>query len=277
MKTLSRIGLFIAKQLPRGYSYITRFVAKRDPALCEYPINLKYIPGQIIYIDLREKFFAPFLKYGCFGFQEGEDRFFKKFLKSSDIVFDVGANIGYPTILFAHLIQPSGKVFAFEPSKRAFSFLKRTVSGINNIDLFNFAISDKTGNVSFYETNELLTSSVHKIKGVTPYTVETRTLDGMLNSCNFPDFVKIDVEGHEPAVLRGMKNIITSSKPPVIFFEALTKTALKESVDTIKSSSNDYEFYRIIRRTGNVAPINDPRGTNNYLALPRWASQRLNF
>ena len=120
MKLLSRIALALARRLPRGYWRVTRFAARRDPALWDLPLPLRHLPNKMILADLREPVFTAFLRHGCFPHQEGEDLVSTRLLRPGDVVFDVGANIGYPTILFANLVGPTGGIIALEPSARAY-------------------------------------------------------------------------------------------------------------------------------------------------------------
>src|SRR5690606_12492336 len=106
---------------------LVRFAARRDPALWDVPLPLKYVPGSHIRADLRETVFTPFLRYGCFPHQTGEDELCMALLQPGERVFDVGANIGYPTILLAEMIGETGLLLALEPSRRAFGFLSRTL------------------------------------------------------------------------------------------------------------------------------------------------------
>ena len=70
----------------------------------------------------------------------------KQEVKEGNNVIDIGANIGYFTLLFAKLVGPNGKVFAFEPDPTNFSILKKNIEENNydNVILSQKAISDKT-------------------------------------------------------------------------------------------------------------------------------------
>ncbi|MFZ0931421.1 MAG: FkbM family methyltransferase, partial [Syntrophobacteraceae bacterium] len=253
MKLESRMALLVAKYIPRGYWRITRFAAMRDQTLWDYPIPLKFIPGATIRSDLREPVFMEFLRNGCFGYQAGEDILFKSILRPGDLVFDVGANIGYPTILFAHIIGSTGKVIALEPSLRAFRLLKRTTSDFDNIESINVAVSNKKEEVLFYETGDLVRSSIEAVPGVQPYTVTTVTLDKIADRTGVPVFVKIDVEGHEACVIKGMSSILNEKRPPILMFEALTNECLQLSLSTLANIgiSSRYSVFRV-KQNGTV-------------------------
>lgn len=275
MTPLSRVLLFLARHLPRGYWRVMRFAAKRDEALWDLPLALKFLPHTKIRADLREPVFTHFLRNGCFLHQSGEDLICMSLLRPGDVVFDVGANIGYPTLLFSHAVEASGKVVALEPSPRAFRLLQRTLNGRLNVECVNLAASDHEGEALFYETENLDTSSLQPVVSVKRYTVTTTTLDNVVQSFGPPAFVKIDVEGHEPSVFRGMEDLLQRDAPPIVLFEALTGSSLLDTLTELDRLAKDrYTVFRI-KPEGVLAWLSDPDGTNNYLAVPAWGRSRL--
>ena len=79
----------------------------------------------------------------------------KKIIKKGDIVLDVGAHIGYFTLIFAKLVGKNGKVFAFEPDPTNFDLLTKNVeiNGYKNVILVRKAFSDKTGKTNLFLSN----------------------------------------------------------------------------------------------------------------------------
>lgn len=271
---LSRAALFLARRLPRGYWRVARFAARRDPALHDLPIPLAVIPGGIIRADLREGAFMNFLRHGCIPGQTGHDLLFRRLIRAGDTVFDVGANVGYTMLLFAHLAGSRGKVVAFEPGRRAFALLARNAERQANATVLQIAVSDRTGEAAFHEMDLSDLSTLEPIEGGLAFTVPTVTLDEVATREGDPEFVKIDVEGHEPAVLRGMAGLFRAPRPPIVLFEALDRPAREVCVATIASLVPDPEILRL-RRDGSVAAELDQPGTNDYLFLPAWAASRL--
>jgi FkbM family methyltransferase len=275
VKPISRVLLFLARHLPRGYWSVIRFAAKRDTALWDCRLPLRFVPNTDIRADLREPVFAQFLRYGCFPHQAGEDLLCMSILRPGDVVFDVGANIGYPTILFSHAVGVAGKILALEPSPRAFRHLQRTVSGQFNVECVNLAASDHEGEALFYETESLDTSSLQPVSKVEPYSVGTTTLDQLVDRFGAPAFVKIDVEGHEPFVFKGMEHLFQRDSPPMLLFEALSDSALQDALGELSRLAKDqYTVFRV-KPDGTVASLSDLGGTNNYLALPAWSRSRI--
>ncbi len=270
----SRALLTIAKRLPRGYWPIIRFVAQHDPALWDIPLPLRFVPGSAVRADLREPLYTQFLLHGCFPNQVGVDRLCTALLRPGDRVFDVGANIGYPTVLFAEIVGERGEVIALEPSHRAQRHLQRTIGDRANVRCLALAASDSRGQATFYETSSLTTSSLVATEAVAEYTVDAVLLDDLAQEFGPPNFVKIDVEGHEPAVLRGMRNLLSGGHPPIVMFEALTETALSVSTNIIgQLSGGQFEVFRV-DPSGRLMAAHETDAANDYVAMPGWAAER---
>ncbi|MBK7108677.1 MAG: FkbM family methyltransferase [Bacteroidetes bacterium] len=71
----------------------------------------------------------------------------KQFIKSGDTVIDIGANLGYYSVLFSRWVKSLGKVFAVEPVIPVFNTLKKNTSGLGNITLLNFALGDENKSI----------------------------------------------------------------------------------------------------------------------------------
>jgi FkbM family methyltransferase len=139
--------------------------------------------------------------------------FYSHFLKPGDLVFDIGANVGGRVKVFLHL---GCRVIAVEPQVFCAAVLKRAFG--SRITAMNCAISDSVGFADFYvgETQVLSSMSEEWMRRTVesgrfaghrwqPATVvETTTLDALCEKYGRPAFVKIDVEGHEEAVFRGL-------------------------------------------------------------------------
>ncbi len=152
-----------------------------------------------------------------------------KSLTKNCTIFDVGANIGSFALLAGKKIEAKGKVFAFEPNQNTLSKLKRNIAinDFDNISVINKALSDKIGEAQLFLPksgkagaaslhNEWLKSGGH-LAGNDSYNsipISTVTLDNFCRDNNIDnlDFIKIDVEGSEPAVLLGGQKTLKSLK-----------------------------------------------------------------
>jgi FkbM family methyltransferase len=114
--------------------------------------------------------------------------------------FDVGANVGYYTLLLSRLVGPTGSVLAFEPSERNLSFLRRhlELNDIKNVEVVPAAVSNVAGLAKFCgdESVGRLSSSGRDVPTV------------CLDSFPRPDVVKMDIEGGEGPALLGAQRIL---------------------------------------------------------------------
>ena len=149
-----------------------------------------------------------------------------KNIKGGDIVIDVGANIGYYTLLFAKKVGENGKVYAFEPDPVSFTILEKNIKDnkFRNIEAFNIALSDKRESLQLFISAENLGDhrlfDDHKVKRKKT-TVKANTLDLFFKGEKFKknkiSLIKIDTQGYEPFVIKGAQQLIKSQKP-ILFF-----------------------------------------------------------
>ena len=149
----------------------------------------------------------------------------KKVIQSGDVVIDVGANIGYYTLIFAKLVGKNGKVYAFEPDPMNFNILKKNVeiNGYNNVILTDKAVSNKLETTKLYLSKNLgghrLYSSAEGNKFV---EVQTTKLDDFFkDKPKKVNFIKLDIEGFEYVALKGMRQLIKKNNDIVIMTEFL--------------------------------------------------------
>lgn len=138
------------------------------------------------------------------------------------VVVDIGANIGNHTLAFA---TGAGQVFSFEPIPEVFAVLQDNVSRnkLDNVQCFNLALSDHDGEQTFYiNTGGNLGASSFEQRELNQdaesITVTMRVGDTLLPEYlpSRLDIIKIDVEGHEPSVLRGLTAMIKQYQPLVM-------------------------------------------------------------
>jgi FkbM family methyltransferase len=138
---------------------------------------------------------------------------------------DIGANRGDYTIALAGHYD---RVTAFEPDPETFRALKTNISSaaVDGVTLVNKAVSDRDGELVFYRDLRPewggMASSVHVLQGLEGQTEEIRlpcqTLDAYCAEHDLsPDFIKIDVEGHEPAVIAGAWKTLSRLRPLLVF------------------------------------------------------------
>lgn len=157
------------------------------------------------------------------GWQHEADviRVFRTFLTQRSVVLDIGANFGLYTALSASIVKEHGRLYAFEGNPRVFESLQRTIVANDlyfnsNIVSANLLMSSESGRGRLYYSANLPsggTMSDVMLLGGRRHSVEVEmtTVDDFLPSDLRVDLVKIDVEGHEPLVLRGMERTIARS------------------------------------------------------------------
>lgn len=144
-------------------------------------------------------------------------------IKSGGIVVDIGANIGYDTVLFADKVGKKGKVIAIEPDPTNFEILQKNIkeNKLFNVVAVQAALGDVNKKMKIYESEENFGD--HRMweeKGRNSKDVFCRRLDDLLKELEYEkiDFIKMDVQGFEEKVIEGGKEIIKKNKP-TIFFE----------------------------------------------------------
>jgi FkbM family methyltransferase len=239
------LGLVLARQaarLPRGYGRVVKQIARFFPELHCTPVLTRF--GQTIYCDLRESVAQQIFKNGGYARTVLEEKWYRENLSCDDVVLDVGANIGYMLVQFAPLVK---HVHVFEPAPRALRTLRKTAQLYENVTLHDVAVSDQPGTVFFEQTTGLDRSHISS----TGLPVQAITLDSL---GIIPTLIKIDVEGHEQAVLRGASEILRQG--PTVCFEALTDADRDETEAILKASNCHYQVEAIDFRNfvARVAP-----------------------
>lgn len=170
---------------------------------------------------LKRHYYGYQIKAGKFVSPEYEFGDLQKWIKEGDWVIDIGANIGQYTKKMAELVGISGRVLAFEPIPRTFELLTANIAKIPfaNISLFNVAASDSSsvqGMSIPKEASGLYILTRASIGTNHPdYNILCLTIDS-LSIPNPVSLVKIDAEGHDFEVLKGMESLLGNDRPVLI-------------------------------------------------------------
>ncbi|MFL6282256.1 MAG: FkbM family methyltransferase [Pyrinomonadaceae bacterium] len=205
------------------------------------------------------------------------------------VVFDVGANVGdYSLTVRRHV--PAAEVYAFEPSAHVYEELARNVSAAGRVRPFNLGLSDEEKTVELYSytvegaeaslissIDRRLPTQVLNVEVSASEAVKVQTLDRFCEEQGVGriDFLKLDVEGHELAVLRGAGRMLSEGRVSMIQFEFGPANIYSRTYfyDFWTLLSGDYDIYRIVPK--GLAPIayyGEHREiflTTNYLAIRR--------
>lgn len=183
------------------------------------PLSTIKTPFGKMYLDRKDSLGLKTNK----NFDLLEAEFLKKNIKKGDYVIDVGANIGYYTLMLASLVGKYGKVFSFEPEPNNFKILKKNVKAnkYQNVILKNYAVSNFKGTTKLYLAKENF--GMHRIfpsNSISSEHVEVKTivLDDFIkeNLDKKPSFIKIDVEGSECKVIEGMNLVLDTQNLKVL-------------------------------------------------------------
>lgn len=183
--------------------------------------------------DPRDRRTAP-VEILNFGQYESEhSQMMLSMIRPADVVFDVGANIGWYSILMAKRI-PSAQVHSFEPIPGTFARLRENIAlnGLANVQAHNWGLSDAEKDLTFYfEPNFTVRASSANLadspESAQKITCRVRPLDDMIGEiAPRVDFIKCDCEGAELFVFQGAKKVLKQCRP-IVFTEMLRKWAAK--------------------------------------------------
>ena len=165
---------------------------------------------------------------------------------------DIGANIGNHSLFFSDYFA---SVVSFEPSASTYRLLEYNASLVSNVRCHNFGLSDADGEASFavYGSNRG-TNRIVATKEEASERIQLCRLDGIVGLGGDIKLVKIDVEGHEPAVLRGAEALLRRHQPIVLFELGPAEFAhgVPPSINILKGYG--YQRFAIIRRYPRLGP-----------------------
>lgn len=194
-------------------------------------------------------------------YEKLETELIKNEIKNGDVVLDIGANIGYYTLIFAKLVGNKGRVFAFEPEPFNFSLLEKNIeiNNYKNVIIENTAVSDKNGEIKLYLSKKK--TGMHRIYPshlISSDFVNVKMIssDDYFHNHKYGkkiSFLKIDVEGSELGVLRGMKEILENNPNIKILLEFIPSCVREFGAEP----RNIIEF--LIKNKFNFSFINDEK------------------
>lgn len=185
-----------------------------------------YIKNKLIIYFLKDDNYVGNIIASTGNYEAYETSIILDNIKKGDIVVDIGANIGFHTMLFANKIGPQGKVYAFEPDPVSYKILQKNVKAnhFNNVIAKPLAISNKKVELNLYKSknnygdNRVYDSDIPTAK----IKIQADSLDNLfytiLNKDQKISLLKIDTQGFEPFVIDGARRIINKYKP-MLFFE----------------------------------------------------------
>jgi FkbM family methyltransferase len=159
------------------------------------------------------------------GYEQAYSRQLYATVRQGDVVWDVGANIGYYTTQLAELIGTQGKVFAFEPDPVNLEQLRANCEARHNVIIRGYGLSDGTREARLLEGSDELRATSRVLESNSSIQgaidVQLRAGDEIVakGEAESPNIIKIDVEGHELGVLQGLRAYLSNEKLRGIFVE----------------------------------------------------------
>ena len=198
---------------PHAGKYLAALLARFSPRGKRVQ---KTIDGLTYELDLNEVIDSSLYYAG--SFEKNLEDLMDALVKPGMTVLDIGANVGCHTVRFARNVSPAGRVIAVEPTAAAGRRLRRNVelNGFRNVQIHPVGLSDREEGlrqVSFQSSYPLNGRLV-----VVEETVRLTSLDLLLeeNAVTGVSFIKLDVDGHEEAVIRGALQTLRRDAPTLV-------------------------------------------------------------
>ncbi len=180
-------------------------------------------------------------------YEKSESKFIKSICFEGMKALDIGANIGYYSTLISQVAGENGLILALEPDPESYKYLDKTINSfkIRNVlplpiaasdikqKLPLFISKDNRGDNRLYQNDQLREE----------IEVDCLTIDELLEGNNLKtlDFIKIDVQGYEPKVFKGMKKVIKNSEKLILLTEFWPK-------GIFQAGENPKDFLRMLRK-----------------------------
>jgi len=188
-------------------------------------LPLRLIPKEaqvrIVRGPLRGKrWIAGSSNHGCWlgSYEHAKQRAFATAIRRGDTVYDLGANVGFYSLLASAFVGSEGRVFSFEPVPRNLSFLRRhlELNQVTNCSVFDVAISSSDGQANF-DIGPNPCRGHLTTERQTALTVLTVTLDSLVGSGKLPppNVMKCDIEGGEYDALTGARDTLAKYLPNI--------------------------------------------------------------
>jgi FkbM family methyltransferase len=167
-------------------------------------------------------------------------------LKPGMIFWDVGANIGFFSLIASRLVRETGQIHAFEPmdANRERLIKNLAINGCTNVTVHDCALAADSGDAVLHKHGSSLMWTLVAERGQPEgITVRCATVDELAQGMDEPDLMKVDTEGNELEVLRGAMGLL-SSKAPAILYET-DEANLSEARNLLRAR---YNFIRLDKR-----------------------------
>ncbi len=280
----------VSRRVSGGGSSLSRMVraavivaarASARAAGVTVPVQARTFWGRSMKVRLPE---AVSLELFLGGYTEpGLTKMLLRYLVPGATFFDIGAHFGYYSLLASDLVGSQGRVVAFEPTPATFSVLKQNLKQVTTADAHQLAVHERRGAVRFRDLGASYSAynSMYEPRlddrnrgraKKSEYLVEACSVDEFVADHGLvPDFVKIDAESAEYAIIRGMRTTLSTRRPLVTVevgdFDVQGATASTEIVDLLRAFEYDVVEYDGRELVGHCA--RERYAYENLLFVPR--------
>jgi FkbM family methyltransferase len=203
--------------------------------LLRFPLKLIPSSYTIKIIQGNNRGYRWIVGSGVHGYWLGSYELFKQkaicsYLREGMVAYDIGAHVGFYTMMFARLSGKEGRVYAFEPNALNLRYLKThlEINSIENVTILPIALGQDRGYTFFTESGN--SSTGHVTANQTGVMVPTDSIDNLIDKKRIepPNIIKIDVEGAELDVLHGASTALRKYHP--IIFVAIDNHDNKDHI-----------------------------------------------
>lgn len=268
LSVIKKIFKFLPENVPE-FLYTIIFKSKPIKKVVNW-ILLFIIPdkillsfGRVLFLNKKDPVVSGAIALDVY--ENFETVLLQKEIQEGMTVIDIGANLGYYTVMLAHLVGPSGKVIAFEPDEQSGEILKKNIiaNKFRNVSYVDKALSNRTGIVKLYVSTENRGDNrIYDTKeGRESIEVKMISLDDYLPEDVTVDLIKMDVQGAEALILQGMEKTIKRTRSLTIFTEfwpkAITETGKSPEGFLQKLIDLGFSLYNINTKENKLEEIGE--------------------
>ena len=205
-----------------------------------YTTCISFDRGEQILLNLDDYISLELFFKGIYSMESNLIELFHSILQEGAVVLDIGAHIGYYTLQIAARVGSKGQVHAFEPVSDTFAYLKKNIllNKFTNVFANRYIVHDRCGRKEIFISDERNTGKSSVVEPVGDITrrieiAKCITIDEYINQRELSkiDIVKIDVEGNELSILKGMRNLLESQNHLNIIVEIHKGHLLSQGIE----------------------------------------------
>jgi FkbM family methyltransferase len=194
-------------------------------------------------------------------YERRHQKIISRLIGPGDVFLDVGAHVGFYSLMASRRVGTAGRVIAFEPNPRNIDYLRRHIS-LNeaaNVEIVEAAVSASDGLIGFEASGD---SSMGHVLPDGQGTVRSISLNAWAEAADIaPTVIKIDVEGHEPPVLEGATEVMSKMRPTIVL------SVGPESLRACEAILQEHDY--------RATPIWSQEGPTEFLCVPLTPRRRV--